>query len=338
MDVQVFFATWVSHELWPSGRTSCDRRRDAPDGTNTRDGRYARGLTADVRVSRAEAGRCGSARNATPGRRRSSSGCAGHRPGCACWRRGIEAAGKWLRETGNAVLRVPYTAVTPKDWGAVGGNPLGQWIADQRRACTAGTLEAGRVSELEQLGMVWPEQETAWAGGVARLQGVRRSARAPLRCGRGIRSVWAKNARATVRRVREHEELRAAGLPIPSAAGAMPAARQDEPTRSLRDGARHGAPAAGSASTASSTTASRPAAHSPMAGGDVIVQGEDLGLWVTAQWFGQEQLLPVQQWILENTLKITPVQEDERPVKQTQEAKWALNLAATRQFHAGKDT
>ncbi|MFB7211899.1 hypothetical protein [Streptomyces sp. NPDC056255] len=39
---------------------------------------------------------------------------------------GIEAAGRWLRVTGSTVLRVPYTVVTPKDWGGVGGNPLGQ--------------------------------------------------------------------------------------------------------------------------------------------------------------------------------------------------------------------
>ncbi|WP_329585791.1 helicase associated domain-containing protein [Streptomyces sp. NBC_01362] len=51
-------------------------------------------------------------------------------PEGAYWRRGIEAAGRWLRETGNTVLRVPYTLVTPEDWGAVGGYPLGQWIAD----------------------------------------------------------------------------------------------------------------------------------------------------------------------------------------------------------------
>ncbi|MER6103311.1 hypothetical protein ABT115_13530 [Streptomyces sp. NPDC001832] len=36
---------------------------------------------------------------------------------------------------------------------------------------------------------------------------------------------------------------------------------------------------------------------------------------VNAQRFGWEQLVPVQQWILENTLKITPAEEDERPVK-----------------------
>ncbi|MER5619206.1 hypothetical protein [Streptomyces sp. NPDC002215] len=34
-------------------------------------------------------------------------------PEGAYWRRGIEAAGRWLRETGNGVLRVPYTVVTP---------------------------------------------------------------------------------------------------------------------------------------------------------------------------------------------------------------------------------
>ncbi|MFC9758658.1 helicase associated domain-containing protein [Streptomyces sp. NPDC056921] len=73
-------------------------------------------------------------------------------PEGAYWRRGIEAAGRWLRETGNGVPQVPYTVVTLQDWGAVGGYPLGQWIADQRRTYAARTLGAGRVSELEQFG------------------------------------------------------------------------------------------------------------------------------------------------------------------------------------------
>ncbi|WP_331740014.1 helicase associated domain-containing protein (plasmid) [Streptomyces sp. NBC_01005] len=42
------------------------------------------------------------------------------------------------------------------------------------------------------------------------------------------------------------------------------------------------------------------------AAGDVVVQGKNLGRWVTAQRHGWEQLLPVQQWILESTLTITP--------------------------------
>ncbi|MGW1410076.1 helicase associated domain-containing protein [Streptomyces sp. NPDC002403] len=62
---------------------------------------------------------------------------------------------------------VLYRVVTPENCGAVSGYPLGQWIADQRRAYTAGTLEAGLVAELEKLGMVWSEREAAWADGVA---------------------------------------------------------------------------------------------------------------------------------------------------------------------------
>ncbi|MET8747049.1 helicase associated domain-containing protein [Streptomyces sp. NPDC004728] len=75
-------------------------------------------------------------------------------PEDAYWRRGIEAAGRWLHEAGNSALRVPYTVVTLEDWGGIGGCPLGQWIAEQRHAHGARALEAGRVGELEWLGMV----------------------------------------------------------------------------------------------------------------------------------------------------------------------------------------
>ncbi|GAX56417.1 helicase associated domain-containing protein [Streptomyces olivochromogenes] len=88
-------------------------------------------------------------------------------PEGAYWRRGIEAATKWLRETGNVELRVPYVFVAPAEWGAVGGYPLGRWIGEQRRYYAAGILEAKRVVELEALGMVWSAWETAWAEGLA---------------------------------------------------------------------------------------------------------------------------------------------------------------------------
>ncbi|MFG3532994.1 hypothetical protein ACGF8B_40815 [Streptomyces sp. NPDC047917] len=78
---------------------------------------------------------------------------------------------------------------------------------------------------------------------------------------------------------------------------------------------------------------SGPAERFPAATGEVMVQGEDLGRWVTAQRHGWEQLLRVQQWILENTLGLQPAEEDERPVKQTQDSKWAVDLAAARPFH-----
>ncbi|TRO55523.1 helicase-related protein, partial [Streptomyces sp. IB201691-2A2] len=49
-------------------------------------------------------------------------------PEGAYWRRGIEAATRWLRETGNSELRVPFTFVTPEGWGAVSAHPLGAWV------------------------------------------------------------------------------------------------------------------------------------------------------------------------------------------------------------------
>ncbi|MEL5957120.1 helicase associated domain-containing protein [Streptomyces sp. CLV115] len=222
--------------------------------------------------------------------------------------------------------------------GRGGGYPLGQWINEQRRAYAAGTLEAGRVAELEKLGMVWSEQDAAWSDGIAvakeyaAVHGHFLPPTTAVWDGHPI-GVWAKNARAAARRARENEELRAAGLPVPSAAGAMPEARRDEldaidpgwcPVwdtgwqRCYRLVQNH-VQAGGTL---------------PEAAGDVVVQGEDLGRWVTAQRLGWEQLLPVQQWILENTLGLQPAEEHERPVKQTQNAKWAANLAAARQFHA----
>ncbi|WP_124723863.1 helicase associated domain-containing protein, partial [Streptomyces sp. ADI95-17] len=71
----------------------------------------------------------------------------------------------------------------------------------------------------------------------------------------------------------------------------------------------------------------------PATAGKVIVQGEDLGRWVAAQRFGWEQLLPAQQWLLENVLGIEPAGDEKRPVKRTQDDMWAVNMAAAQQFH-----
>ncbi|WP_424863750.1 helicase associated domain-containing protein [Streptomyces sp. MMS24-I29] len=71
----------------------------------------------------------------------------------------------------------------------------------------------------------------------------------------------------------------------------------------------------------------------PTAAGTVVVQGEDLGRWVTAQRHRWERLLPAQQWLLENTLGLAPAGRDERPAKRTRDDKWAANLEAARQFH-----
>ncbi|WP_405707979.1 MULTISPECIES: helicase associated domain-containing protein [unclassified Streptomyces] len=145
--------------------------------------------------------------------------------------------------------------------------------------------------------------------------------------------VWAKNARAAARKAAQVAELRAAGLPVPSAAGAMTEARQDQ-LDAIDPGWCPAWETGWQRCYRLVQNHIQAGGTLPTLDGDVVVQGEDLGRWVTAQRFGWEQLLPVQQWILENTLKVAPAGEDERPVKQTQDTKWAANLAAARQFHA----
>ncbi|WP_406156442.1 helicase associated domain-containing protein [Streptomyces sp. NBC_01005] len=186
--------------------------------------------------------------------------------------------------------------------------------------------------------MVWSEQEAAWADGVAV---AREYAAAHGHFLPPTSATWeghpigvrAKNARAAARRVRENEELRAASRPVTSAASAMTGARQDE-LDAIDPGWCPAWDTGWQRCYRLVHNHVQAGGTLPEAEGDVVVQGKDLGRWVTAQRFEWEQLLPVQQWILENTLQITPAGEDERPVKQTQDTKWAPNLAATRQFHA----
>ncbi|WP_326763470.1 helicase associated domain-containing protein [Streptomyces sp. NBC_01591] len=185
---------------------------------------------------------------------------------------------------------------------------------------------------------MWSEQEAAWADGVAVARAYAAAHGHFLPPTTAVREghplgVWAKSARAAARRARENEELRAAGRPVPSAAGAMTEARRDE-----LDAIDPGWCPAGD--TAWQRCYRLVQNHiqadgtPPTAADDVVVQGEDLGRWGTAQRYGWEQLLPTQRWLLENTLGIQAAREEERPVKQTQDTKWAVNLTAARQFHA----
>ncbi|MFF3467491.1 helicase associated domain-containing protein [Streptomyces sp. NPDC002619] len=149
-------------------------------------------------------------------------------PEGAYWRRGIEAATRWLRETGSTELRVPYVFVAPEEWGAVGGYPLGRWLADVRRYYAASTLEAKRVVELEALGMVWSAWDTAWADGLAVAKDYAEvhghlipPATAVWSGDRMALGVWLKNARGAARKTRENAERRAAGETGVSAAGEL---------------------------------------------------------------------------------------------------------------------
>jgi Helicase associated domain len=62
------------------------------------------------------------------------------------WARAWAKLKTYVERVGNA--RVPYGH-------REGATPLGQWVAEQRRAYTAGQMTGQRARRLEQLGMVW---------------------------------------------------------------------------------------------------------------------------------------------------------------------------------------
>ncbi|MFE9684068.1 helicase associated domain-containing protein [Streptomyces sp. NPDC006285] len=69
--------------------------------------------------------------------------------------------------------------------------------------------------------------------------------------------------------------------------------------------------------------------------GELVVQGEDLRVWIAGQRTGWERLMPAQQYLLE-MLGIEPPADGEVvvPVRRSQDEWWTTNLAAARQFHA----
>ncbi|MGW0087364.1 Helicase associated domain protein [Streptomyces sp. NPDC003393] len=262
-------------------------------------------------------------------------------PERAYWRRGIEAATRWLRETGQSELRVPYTFVTPEDWPAgISGHPLGVWVADQRRYYAAGTLEPERVAELEALGMVWSVQDTAWAEGLAVARsyaaahgGILLPPATAVWEGYPI-GTWAKNLRAAARKTFQNAERRAAGETGVPRAGELPESRL-EALEAIDPGwCPLGWDIAWQRTFRLTHTHVKAGGALPTVAGEVIVQGEDLGAWVAAQRHGWDKLLPAQQWLLENTLGLEPAGEHKRPARRSQSAAWARNITAARQFHS----
>ncbi|MGW4766142.1 Helicase associated domain protein [Streptomyces pseudogriseolus] len=267
-------------------------------------------------------------------------------PEHAHWRRGIEAAALYHRLHGD--LRVPFTYRVPahdasevevEGWPAsLAGFPLGQWIADARRFYTRGEMDEDRVEQLEKLGMVWSPFDVAWEEGLAAARGWAEEnghLLAPTDAThQGYRvGIWLKNQRAAARKAQEVEQRRAEGLPAQSAAGALPEERREQ----LEDIDPSWCPAwpvewqRAFHLARLHLEAGHPLPTSP---GNVVHQGEDLGRWVRSQRLGWDKLTSVQQWLCEQVLGIEPAADDEKPKPRTSQAdKWALNLAAARQFY-----
>ncbi|WP_159104056.1 hypothetical protein [Streptomyces sp. CdTB01] len=68
--------------------------------------------------------------------------------------------------------------------------------------------------------------------------------------------------------------------------------------------------------------------------GELIVQGENLGAWISAQKAGWEQLAPTQRFLLETFwIGRAPAGEPAVPGRRSQDERWMVNLAAAHQYH-----
>ncbi|MFJ4873396.1 Helicase associated domain protein [Streptomyces sp. NPDC088757] len=263
------------------------------------------------------------------------------------WRRGIEAASLYHRLHDD--LRVPFTFRVPareegqevqgEGWpAALAGFPLGQWIADARRFYTRGDMDADRVEELEKLGMVWSHHDVAWEEGLSAARGWAAEnghLLAPLDAvfqGAAV-GIWLKNARAAARRAAELEQRRAEGLPVASWAGALSEARREQ-LEEIDPSWCPSWPVEWQRAFHLVRQHLDESGTLPVAAGEVVRQGEDLGRWVRAQRLGFDKLTSVQQWMCEHVLGITPATEEEKPKPRTsQAAKWAMHYTAARQFY-----
>ncbi|MFG2219768.1 Helicase associated domain protein [Streptomyces sp. NPDC048685] len=253
------------------------------------------------------------------------------------WRRGIQACVRYLKETGAQQLRVPYDYVTPDTW-VPAGFPLGTWLADQRKTHKAGYLDPGRVEQLDGLGMVWSHQDIAFEEGLtaarawAAVHGHLLPPTTAVWDGYPV-GTWTKNQRYAARTADTVVQRREAGLAVETSAGALTETRRAA-LEEIDPGWCPVWDTGWQRCFRLTQNLLQNGGVLPVVVGKVITQGEDLGRWVTAQRHGWEQLLPAQQWLLENVLGIEPAEEAERPVRRTQDDMWAVNLAAARQFHA----
>ncbi|MGI3225464.1 Helicase associated domain protein [Streptomyces sp. GTA36] len=254
------------------------------------------------------------------------------------WRRGVEAAVIYTRLHGD--LKIPFTYRVPDSRGhkaegqgqeesegaregwpaSLTDFPLGQWIADARHRHARGRLDAERVQQLEQLGMVWSHHDVAWEEGLTAARGWAKEnghLLAPLDAvhRRHKVGIWLKNARADARAGTLSQERREQLDDIdPSWCPTWPVEWQ----RAFHLTRQH----------------LETGGTLPTAPGQAVHQGEDLGRWVRAQRLGWDRLTGPQQWTCEHVLGIQPAPQDAKPrPRRTHADRWALNYTAARQYY-----
>ncbi|MFF0747179.1 Helicase associated domain protein [Streptomyces sp. NPDC004111] len=262
-------------------------------------------------------------------------------PETAFWRSGITAAARYVRDVAeDRELRVPYDFVTPDDWTPA-GFPLGTWLRNQRVAHGAKTLEPERVRELERLGVVWSHQDRAFEQGLvaARHWAAEHGHFLPpanaVWDGYPV-GTWAKNLRTAARLADARlQELEDAGVDLTDdeTGGGLSWTRR-EALDAIDPGWCPAWDAGWQRCLRLVQNHLKDGGTLPMEAGVLVVQGEDLGRWVQGCRLGWDRLQPAQQWLLELALGLGPADVSERPVKRTQDDKWATNLTAAKAFHA----
>ncbi|MFD9217785.1 helicase associated domain-containing protein [Streptomyces sp. NPDC059544] len=242
-------------------------------------------------------------------------------------RRGLHAALAYCGDHGH--LNVPIGHTAPD------GFPLGGWIARQRHAHRHGDLSEERVSQLDELSMIWSHYAVAFDEGLAAARGWAAEhghLLAPTEAtwqGFPV-GTWLKNQRAAARRAAGGK---AGEQP---AAGGLSAERRQE----LEDIDPAWCPAwpiAWQRCFHLARVYQVSGGTIPDESGLLIMQGEDIGHWAVAQRAEWYALAPAQQWLLSEVLGLAPADEPAAAEKvaaprRSRAEMWAANLRAARQY------
>ncbi|MFH9742722.1 Helicase associated domain protein [Streptomyces roseolus] len=263
-----------------------------------------------------------------------------YRPESLVWVEGYQALRRWRADHGiTGLAAVPYDTVTTLATAAGTKQfPLGRWVHQQRKSLRAGTLEPHRKTQLDAEGMVWEPGDEAWETKLAALRSYHRAHGhlAPRQD-----AVWGETEQDTIAIGQLIANLRR-----PGTLGKDPdraATRAEQLTEIDRDWncpwpldwQRHHR-------VLVRLAADEPDGKLPDIAPGVVLDGDDLGRWITRQRRAWPDLADEQRTRL-TTLGIPPPAE---PVPATREvsgkgkmpAAFRRGLAALAQFTAREGT